>query len=216
MPLTSGSTSERGRVLLAPAGSEQLKGKLEPVPVFIPALSTASVRDHEIEADRLVGRADALALLEAFVQSRILLPPASGEGPEVFVLEGGLGMGKSMLLNVMEHEIIPRCMKNKGIHMPVLTLRAFSGHSTFRLCHELLEALLMLHGVVMPNASFFSCLEVCVASADQFSLHCSRRWRDFELPRRSPLHRLLNDFLMPCARRRKVSARCSQATFLRF
>ena len=50
--------------------------------------------------------------------------------------------------------------------MPVLTLRAFAGHSTFRLCHELLQGLLELHGV--PNAGLYACLEVLVAYYNAF------------------------------------------------
>jgi len=57
-------------------------------------------------------------------------------------------------------------MKTEGIQVPVLTLRAFAGHSTFRLCHELLQGLLELHGV--PNAGLYACLEVLVAYYNAF------------------------------------------------
>jgi hypothetical protein len=113
-PLMSGSTFERGRILLTPAGSVELKGKLLPVPVFIPVFSMVSVRDQEIEAFNLVGRLDAIALLEGFVLDRNLRDVGNG-GPKVLVVEGSMGMGKSTLLNVMEHDIIPRYLT---VHHP--------------------------------------------------------------------------------------------------
>ncbi len=106
-PLMSGSTFERGRILLTPAGSVGLKGKLAPVPVYIPSFAMVSVRDQEIEAFNLVGRVEVLAHLEGFVRDRVLRAVRNG-GPRVLVIEGDLGMGKSTLLNVMEHEMIPR------------------------------------------------------------------------------------------------------------
>ena len=122
--------------------------------VFVPEL-TKSRGSRSVEAAQLVGRADVLAQLEAFA-NRIF---CRGSGPGMLVIEGGLGMGQSMILNVMQHKIVPTCkMQNKGMQMPVLPFRAVAGRPAFHMCHKLLQSLLELHGVA--NAGLYSCLEV--------------------------------------------------------
>ena len=138
---------------LVPAGSEQIKGREEPMSVFVPEL--AKFRgSRSVEAAELVGRADVLARLEAFAKSRV----CPGSGPGLLVIEGGFGMGKSMLLNVMRHRIVPTCMQNKGAQMTVLLFQAVAGRPAFHMCHKLLQSLLELQGVAKPG--FYSCLEV--------------------------------------------------------
>ena len=164
-PAMSGGSAEGRSVRLAPAGSEQLKGRVEPMSVFVPELAK-SRGSRSVEAAEMVGRADVLARLEAFAQSRL----CPGRGPGLLVIEGGMGMGKSMVLNVMQHRIVPMCMQNKGTHMTVRLFRAVSGRPAFHMCHTLLESLLELNGVA--NAGFYSCLEVFPAPTGPKPLTC--------------------------------------------
>ena len=152
-PAMAGTSADVGSVRLAPAGSEQIKGRVEPMSVFVPEL-TQSRGSRSVEAAELVGRADVLARLEAFAQS--IFCPCSGPG--LLVLEGGLGMGKSTVLSVMQHRIVPMYMQNNDTQMPVLLFRALAGRPAFHMCHKLLQSLLELHEVA--NAGFYSCLEV--------------------------------------------------------
>ena len=164
-PSTIGTSSAGGSVRLAPSGSEQVKGRIEPMSVFVPELLTQSRGSRSVEAAELVGRADVLARFEAFAQSRF----SPGCSPGLLVVEGGLGMGKSMVLNVMQHRIVPTCMQKKGAQMAVLLFQAVAGRPAFHMCHKLLQSLLELHGVA--NAGFYSRLEV-------FPAPTGNPWRD--------------------------------------
>ena len=158
-PAMSGIAAEGGSVRLVPAGSEQIKGRKEPMSVFVPELTKAR-GSKSVEAAELVGRADVLSQLEDFAQS-IVCP---GNGPGLLVMEGGSGMGKSMVLDVMHHRIVPRWMLKKGTHMALLVYRAAAGRPPFHMCHKLLQSLLELQGVA--NAGFYSCLEVFPDATD--------------------------------------------------
>ena len=143
-------------VKMTPAVRKMLKGKKDEATLYAPellgqSLETATLPDlvdRETHVSSIVNFISGICCSERGQQQ------AYTPGSRLMVAEGPVGIGKSILLSVLHHRVIPSM--HNGVQN--LLVRAHRKGTPFSLCQQILQKLMELDGEADPSR--FSRLEV--------------------------------------------------------